>query len=164
MFLFIFIFIFLIIVFRFYSNKHTAKQEQVIDDFWAKEREANTTRKQNIEGLDYISLPTELIPNSLHTEEETKLLALTSEKMIDLTEYTNTDLKLKFGASNLEELSQYEQNYVSMIRLIPDYSRQLYDAGLTEEAKKLLEYGMALENNSGSIYNTFNELYQSQET
>ena len=84
--------------------------------------------------------------------------------MLDLTEYSNTDLKLKYGAANLDELSKYEQNYVSMIRKIPIYARQLFDAGYTKEAQKLLEFGMTLENNSGSIYNTFKELYQSQDS
>ena len=164
MFLFIFIFIILILIFRFFCNRHTAKQEKVLEEFWEKERQANNTRKQSIEALDYVHLSAELIPGTLHTEEEGKLFALTTEKMIDLTEYTNTDLKLKFGVSNLEILSEYEQNYVSMIRLIPEYARQLHSAGLTTEAKKLLEFGMNLENNSGSIYSTFKELYQSQDS
>lgn len=163
MFLFIFIFIFLIIIFRYYSHKHTVNQEQVIQDFWDKEQKANHVRKQNIDNLDYITLSPDLIPGSLHTEEEEILLSLVSKRMLDLTEYTNTDLKLKYGTANLEVLSHYEQNYVTMIRQLPVYARQLFDAGYTKEAQKLLEFGMTLENNSGSIYNTFKELYQSQD-
>lgn len=162
MFLFIFIFIFLIIVFRYYCHKHTARQEQVIEDFWDKEQKANNTRKQKLDDLEFVTLSRDLIPGTLHTEEENSLLDLVSQKMVDLTEYTNTDLKLKYGPANLEELTKYEQNYVSMIRLLTVYSRQLFENGYSEEAKKLLEFGMSLENNSGSIYNTFKELYQSQ--
>ena len=164
MFLFIFIFIFLIVIFRFYCHKHTAHQEQVIQDFWDKEQQANNVRKQDITGLEYVTLSADLIPGTLHTEEEEILLSLIDKKMLDLTDYTNTDLKLKYGAANLDELSQCEQNYVTMIRQLPIYARQLFDAGYTDEAKKLLEFGLSLENNSGSIYNTFKELYQSQDS
>ena len=164
MFLFIFIFIIFIAVFRYYSHKHTVNQEQVLQDFWDKEQQANNVRKQDITGLEYVTLSADLIPGTLHTEEEKILSHLISQKMLDLTEYSNTDLKLKYGAANLDELSKYEQNYVSMIRQLPIYARQLFDNGNTEEAKKLLEFGMSLENNSGSIYNTFKELYQSQDT
>lgn len=164
MFLFIIIFIIFIIVFRYYSHKHTVHQEQVIQDFWNQERKANNTRKMNIDNLEYITLSPELIPGTIHTEEEKILSDLVSKKMLDLTGYTNTDLKLKYGPANLEELSNYEQNYVTMIRQLPVYARQLFDAGYTEEARNLLEFGNSLENNSGSIYSTFKELYQSQDS
>jgi hypothetical protein len=44
------------------SKKHTASVKQ---DFWARERQANSTRRKSLDDLDYIKIPVEEFPMNL---------------------------------------------------------------------------------------------------
>lgn len=137
---FFIIFVIFIIIFNYAQRKSTGRQEEVEEQFWKREREANLTRKQDISQLPYIYLPGTLISGNLRSEAEDKLLALDGRPMIDLTEYTNTDLKLKYGAANLNILNQYETDYIQMYEQLPIYIQELIDAGKSEEASMLLQF------------------------
>lgn len=137
---FFIIFVIFIIIFNYVQRKSTGRQEEVEEQFWKREREANLTRKQDISQLPYIYLPRTLISGNLRSEAEEKLLALDGRPMIDLTEYTNTELKLKYGAANLNILNQYETDYIQMYEQLPIYIQELIDASKSEEASMLFQF------------------------
>lgn len=146
MFPFFFIaFVTFLILFNYYQRRGTRRQEELEQQFWEREREANATRKQDISGLAYIKIPAGLIPGGLNTESEKILLSLVDLPMIDLTEFTNTELKLKYGVANLNTLNDAENNYISALQQLPVYAKELMDAGKTNAAKQLMEF--AQENN-----------------
>ncbi len=97
------------------------KQEK---SFWARESEANSVRRKPLDGLPYIKIPLESFPTHLLNADATVLEcievieSLTSEKILNLTGWTNTDLKLEYGAANITALSEYDQNYTLLVRTL----------------------------------------------
>lgn len=153
------VFLIFIIVLNISLRKQRRSQEEVDRKFWDRELAANNTRKQDITKLDYITIPSDMIPQNLHTETEQALVELSSKKMLNLINQTNTDLKLKYGVANLEELSEYEENFTRYIALIPVYANELIDAGQKESAIALLELAVAQHADSCPIYALLAEQY-----
>ena len=153
------VFLIFIIVLNISLRKQRRSQEEVDRKFWDRELAANNTRKQDITKLDYITIPSDMIPQNLHTETEQALVELSSKKMLNLINQTNTDLKLKYGVANLEELSKYEENFTRYIALIPVYANELIDAGQKESAIALLELAVAQHADSCLIYALLAEQY-----
>ena len=138
-------FVIFLIILNMNLRKHTRQEDDLRKAFWQREQLANTTRRQDISNLDYFTLPAELIPGTLGSKTEQQLTEIASEgrKMLNLTDMTNTDIKLKYGAANLEELSVYEEAYVDMITKLLAYEKELEEAGETAAAKKLLDFAVA---------------------
>ena len=69
--------------------------------FWEREAKANSVRRKPLDDLNFIQIPLETFPTHVLQQDETVLEcisiieALTSRKIVNLTGYTNTDLKLK---------------------------------------------------------------------
>ena len=107
MFIFLAVFIIFVLILNFAIHKNNHSQENVQEQFWENERQANFTRRKDIHNLNYLTIPIEKIPQNLHTDAEKTLVRLSSDKMLNLSGITNTELKLEYGAANLDELSSY---------------------------------------------------------
>lgn len=153
------IFFIFVIVLNIALHRQRRSQEDVDRKFWERELAANNTRKQDITKLDYITIPLDMIPQNLHTETEQELIALASKKMLNLINQTNTDLKLKYGVANLEELSEYEENFTRYISLVPVYAKELIDADQKENAIALLELAVEQHADSCPVYTLLAEQY-----
>lgn len=148
-----------IIVFTIGSRKNTAEQEKVQEAYWQREREANLVRKQDLDGLDYINIPLQDFPMDLHADCETTLRELSEKKIVNLTGYSNTDLKLEYGVANLETLSRYDSNFATLVAALAEYSRLLLEADRAGEAQKVLEYAVSVQADSIYIYTTLAKIY-----
>ena len=146
-------------------RKAHKKDQKFRDSFWEKESKANATRAKSLDSLNYIELPDFVInafPNPIPAElgESHRLLEhLTGSKIVNLSHITNTDLKLKYGASNLDILSEYDQNYISLSRIIQNLSEFHYEKGNIETAKQLLEFAISTQNDSIGIYKMLAQIY-----
>ena len=154
----IIIVIFLAIL-TFQTRKTTNAQEEVEEKFWAREREANATRRKDISNLDYITIPDGLFPLNLDSAVENQLAGLIGKKMLNLTGMTNTDLKLEYGVQNLDELTSYDDNFAEFIRLSPDYAKELIAAGQTNDARNILEFAVNNLADSCSIFDILSSIY-----
>lgn len=159
--IFFILFVIFLIIFNHAIHKDTMHQEELERKFWLREQEANHVRKKNISNLPFIQLKKELIPGNLHTEAEEKLLALCDKNMLNLTPYTNTDLKLLYGTGNLNELSVYEDLYVEMITQLSIYTKELLEAQDIPGARQLLEFAISCKEDSFFIYEQLGLLYAS---
>lgn len=145
----------------FYVKRQNVNYQEQIESrtFWEREREANQTRKKDLSGLDYVHLELEKLPvdaSSLHAGElsdlqiseleryESRIRRLASEKIVNLSGYSNTDLKLKYGAPNLPDLITYDQNYLTLLQTLSGWGRCLADYSLEPEAIQVLEYGVSV--------------------
>lgn len=128
-------------------QKKTKTQED--RDFWAREQRANSVRRKSLDGLNYISIPLESFPTHLLQQDEVvlecidTLEALSSQKIVNLSGYTNTDLKLEYGTANITELSQYDQNYTVLVRTLQKWADVLIETGYLEEASVLMEFAVS---------------------
>lgn len=165
--IFLGLFIFFIFLLAFFRKKSTRHQEDLEEAFWNRENEANHTRRQDISGLPYITIPLEKFPmdicdNPKLREYEQGITALSTQKILNLEGKTNTDLKVLYGAANLDELSEYDQNYGTLCRMLVDYAECLLELDYTAEAQTVLEFGISCGSDHSKNYRLLAELYHKQ--
>jgi hypothetical protein len=149
-----------IVVFTVRNRQNRKKQADLTENFWNRELEANSTRKQDISNLDYVSIPFEIFPPDIHAECKEKLWSLSDKKILNLTGMTNTQLKQRYGAANLEFLGECDANFADLVYCIGTYADELLKADRPSEAKQLLEFGVSVQADSSFIYTTLGKLYR----
>ena len=155
MFTFLLIFIIFLIILNVTIRKNDSRQTKREEDFWGQERAANFARRKDISNLEYLT-----IPHNLHTEAEEILVNLSNCKMLNLAGITNTELKLTYGAANLEELSEYDDNFTRFVQAVSAYGTELVEAGQTSDARELLELAVSYHADAVNIYTTLAKIYQ----
>lgn len=160
MFPFLFLFLIFLALLSYYIKKGNANQQKVIHDFLEKEQAANHARKQDISKLDYITIPWDKLPKDIETPSKKAFWELQDKPLLNLTGISNTDLKLQYGVSNLEILSEYDANFAEMVSLLPTYAKELMEQGYTSEAKNLLEFGVSCHADSRNIYFLLADIYK----
>lgn len=147
------------------NKKKDASTEQ---GFWTRERQANSTRRKPLNNLNYIQIPLEQLPADLLSENDKAaeclrlIKELSSQKIVNLTGYTNTDLKLKYGAANLTLLSEYDQNYTLLVRTLQQWADILIDAGYVKEAEALMKFALSTGTDISKTYYKLAEIYSAR--
>lgn len=165
--IFLGIFVFLVFLLAYYRKKNTREQSDAQSRFWDRENQANQTRRQDISGLPYLTIPLEKFPIGNFDSDpvkkaEKKLLALSERKILNLGGQTNTDLKLLYGAANLPLLSEYDTNYTELCRTLVAYAEALLALSRGAEAQTVLEYGISCGSDLSRNYLLLAELYLEQ--
>lgn len=148
-------------------KKQTQNQENANQAFLEREREANATRKKDISHLNYLSFSLNQLPMGKSTDElllsyESILQKLSDKKIMNLSAYSNTDLKLMYGPANLNDLSEYDDNYHTLASTLLSYAKREIELEQTDAAITILEYAMSLAIDSSQIYLLLAELYQKE--
>lgn len=146
------------------SNRKRTQEKQ---DFWSRENKANSVRRKDISTLDYVQIPMEALPvNELDTLGMSKyskeLARLAGEKIINLSSYTNTDLKLMYGPANLNDLTSYDLNYTALIRLLDNIGKDLISSGKEDTAIIFLAYAVSIGSDITSTYTALGTIYHSK--
>lgn len=162
-------FIIFLVYLAFKRTKQTQNQQNANQSFLERERLANNTRKKDISGLNYLPFTTDRLPDSVSSDEklniiESELKELSNQKIINLSQYSNTDLKLMYGPANLPALSEYDDNYHRLAALFLDYASRQLELCDTSAAIAALEYAAELRIQSSRIYLLLAELYLKQGT
>lgn len=126
------------------TNKKIQEEKNV---YWNKEYQANSTRKVDISGLEYIAIPLNLLPFAETSDEELLSIQktinnLAQQKILNLTGISNTDLKLKYGVANITSLSEFDSNYTLLIHTLYKWGEYLYNHNQISDAVKVLEFGI----------------------
>lgn len=140
--------------------------EKMEKSFWALEEKANSTRRKPLDGLAYITIPSPLL--SLRVPEESPRLqegmevlrTLSTQKIVNLTGWTNTELKLEYGAPNITLLMEFDQNYTLLARTLQTIAKELFIAGQTAEAKNILEFAVSTRTDVSQSYFLLADLYE----
>ncbi|MDD6057587.1 MAG: hypothetical protein PUB98_04940 [Clostridiales bacterium] len=161
------IFIFFVGLLSLFLKKNTKAQKSVEQSFWERERRSNLTRRQDISGLPYITIPLDKFPIGICADDdlkeyEAKLTALSQQKLLNLGTQTNTDLKLKYGIANLNSLSDCEQRFTILCRTLVSYAARLIQLGYSAEAKTVLEFGIDCGSDLSRNYLMLADLYLEQ--
>lgn len=165
MFPFLTVFMILIVALTVCLKRNTHKEKQRQEAFWDRESRANCTRRKDLSTLPYIVIPSELLhvsgdsDESLSQELET-LSELSQKKIVNLNHYTNTDLKLKYGAANLPTLMEYDDNYTTLICTLVKISRILMEQSQPQEAISYLEFGVTCKSDITENYVLLAKLYR----
>lgn len=147
-------------------KKHDKLEKNALNDFWRREEEANLVRKKPLDNLNYVEIPFDFIPESLLADnEEVKdclelLNKLSEKKIVNFTGFSNTDLKMEYGAANLTELSQYDENYTLYARTIYKLANLYYRNGYESNARVLLEKAVESGTDISGNYLLLARIYQ----
>lgn len=150
-------------------KKHDKLEKNALNDFWRREEEANLVRKKPLDNLNYVEIPFDFIPESLLADnEEVKdclelLNKLSEKKIVNFTGFSNTDLKMEYGAANLTELSQYDENYTLYARTIYKLANLYYQNGYESNARVLLEKAVESGTDISGNYLLLAKIYQEHE-
>lgn len=161
------LFIIFLSVAAYYRKRATAQQKKVTEDFWSREDQANQIRRKDISNLPYITIPLEKFPIGISDDEEltdyeNDLKNLASRKILNLSHQSNTDLKLAYGPANLPALSEYDQNYTTLLRNLVAYADCLIKNGFEAEAVPVLEFGISIDSDIRANYTLLAGLYREQ--
>ncbi len=157
-------FILFILWFRVKSKKSGKEEAFEQEDFWRREQEANFARKRDISGLDYLTVDKSRLPFGTADDEEGKAIEndvekIISKKIINLSGMTNTDLKLAYGRSNLDALTEYDQNYTDLVRTLNKWGVCLYKKNDARRARDVFEYAISIGSDITETYSSLAKIY-----
>ena len=159
------IFVVFLIWLGYEMKKHSRYDEKKQQEYWTRERKANSTRKQSLENLSYITIPLETFPMDLLTSDEMiqeyheTLYHLSKEKIVNFTGISNTDLKLEYGVANLPTLTHYDQCYTLLVRTLQSFANRLYENGYEKECVPILEFAVNTGTDISGTYKLLATIY-----
>ena len=138
--------------------------------FWEREILANRTRKQPLDSLAYITVPEHLLPSDTFNEpfparDAAKRIRDLREEhatIVNLTGYTNTDLKMEYGPANLPALSEYDARYTILATALQEVGDALFEEERYEEACSLLEFAISTGTDISACYRLLIDLYRNR--
>lgn len=151
-------------------SRRERKDNAIKQSFWEKERQANSTRRQPLDGLPYIrisaeSLHVDLLPDNERADEYKEIFrSLSESQIVNFTGITNTDLKLKYGAPNIDLLTRYDQNFTLLARTMQQWASLLYENGYAKEAREILEMAVSIKTDISGSYKLLCQIYREENT
>lgn len=144
------------------SGNQRSQEER---SFWEKERMANEVRRKSLDNLDYIQIPLDTLP--MHLMEEDPRVAdclriineLSLQPIVNLTGFSNTDLKLEYGTANITVLSEYDQNYTLLAGTLQQWADLLYNKGYAAETRQILEFAVSTHTDVSRTYDMLSDIY-----
>ena len=88
---------------------------------------------------------------------------LSSKKIANLGDYTNTDLKLEYGASNIELLSEADANCIVLLRSLNELAGIYEEKGFEDEAMELLRFAVDAGSDDPSLYDKLSDHYMKKD-
>lgn len=147
------------------TKRNKKNYQQINAEFWAREEASNNVRKKSLDDLDYVTIPLESLPLYAMTDNSTvceyieTLRTLSTEKIVNLNGFSNTDLKLAYGTANLPVLSAYDDNYTSLVTTLQRLAAQYHDNGYVKEAEELLTYALSIGSDVGHSFYLLARIY-----
>ena len=160
----------LIILFQVRTHQVNIKEKEIDRDFWKREHDANFTRKKSLDSLSLVHIPADRLPFSVPLPDATaKEAASTVQNLVDqgakianLTGLSNTDLKLEWGTANLPALTEFDDNYTTLVKALHAWGKGLLDAGFYKEAADVLEFSVSTRSDIRATYELLADLYQTK--
>ena len=145
------------------SYKENRKSKEA---FIERETAANNTRKQSLNDLDYITIPLSKLPFYDETDKEISQIqetikSLSNKKIVNLTGISNTDLKLTYGAANLNDLTEFDRNFTELARTLNKWGKLLYENNRISDARTVLEFAVSAKTDISGTYTLLADIYSS---
>ena len=100
--------------------------------------------------------------NEQIAEYEQTIRDLAKEPVVNLTGFSNTDLKLEYGAPNIDLLSLYDQRYTTLVCTLQSWAALLYKEGQPQAARVLLEFAISTHTDIYASYELLVRIYKEQ--
>ena len=129
-----------------YERKKNATDYSKSKSFWERERSAAYVPKKSMDDISFIEFTEDLIP-AAGSEDSDELKAavedlhrLVGARICDLSEFSNTDLRLKYGTANFNDLSVADNNYTRLIQWSGKLLTCLDEEGRLEDGRALIDF------------------------
>ena len=159
-------FIVFIVWLAFMITRSRRAMELQEKQFWDREKQANRTRRKSLDGLAYITIPLDKLPLDLNTDQDDIrecvdiIRTRSTQTIVNLTGYTNTDLKLMYGAPNITALTEYDQNYTLLARTLQKWAALLHAQGHITQARTILEFAVSTRTDVSGTYRLLADIYK----
>ena len=157
-------------------HKHRNMEAKADQEFWEKEAAANSTRRKSLDNLAYIRIPFETLPMENFSDDPVikecheTLKDLSAFPIVNLTGISNTDLKLTYGAPNINLLSEYDANFEQLITTLQNWAALLLqnwgeaaqacpEEERKQAAKTILAYAVSAGSDIAATYERLTKLY-----
>lgn len=161
------------ILFNYRLKKISKEEAKLRDAYWEKERESLIVRKKQFEEQDFIRADIRSLsfPSIEFTGYEAKqyqssidkIKALAGKDMMNFSDLTNTEIRLRFGTANQTVIAANESNYGTFLKALFDYGHLLESVGEKEEAQKAYEICIAMKSEYSRHYTALALLYHEQQ-
>ncbi len=165
--------LFIVIILIILMVRNMKRADKIIqknrDAFTEREREANATRRKSLETVDYIVIPYEELPMDREKDDETiaecikQVNDLKGQPIANFTGFTNTDLKLEYGAPNISHLSRCDNDFTILARTLQEWANRLHELGHDDEALVILEYAIKWRSDISSTYYLAAKIYAAKD-
>lgn len=148
-------FILFIIFLRLRMRSLEKHEQKTMDSYLKRESETNATRKKPLDDLNYVQIPFDKLPDSF----DEQLVALSNQKIVNFTGYTNMDLKMMYGPANMTVLSEYDAAFTELVCYLQKWATELISSDKKEDAITVLEYAVEIDSDIYATYDALAELY-----
>lgn len=159
---------FLIFIAWMHYEKRKASREEKrrSDEFWQREEKANHSRNKDISDLPFFQADTDKIPMPQTNSEnishyQKQVLSTAKLPMMNLSQYTNTDLKLAYGVGNFKTLSDYDENFNHFLMNMSNLGKAYREADLLKEAASVYRLCLDYGSDKSTDYRALGSIYVS---
>jgi len=165
------LFITFLVIYNYKMAKVSKEIDKSNDQFIERERKADFTRKKPLDDIKFvkpnINIMSSISQDDIDDDLYNKIILCKKDyekvanlKMAFFRNKTNTDLKLQYGAANLNTLINFESTYNNLLSIIIKWAKLLIEANKEKEAIILLEEGIRLESDFEANYTLLIDLYE----
>ncbi len=151
-------------------RKNKVDFKKTLENIQERERKANLSKKREIDKEFYIIPDEAILPikNYDETSENKKIIDIqklvlkkASLTMIKFDEQiSNTDLKFKYGFSNLETITIYEEHYNSYMQTLVEWAKMLFERNNLSDAEIILNEAIRLKCDLSKAYMLLIDIYR----
>ncbi len=164
------IFVIFVVLFQYHLRKNMRQENINREQFWNNEEKSLSTRRKEFNDDDYIkpnlsklSFPTvpSLNPGqTLHYKQvKNRLQELSSMDLMNFSNLTNTELRIRFGTANQTVITQNEANYNNFLKSLADYGHLMIEFEEINEAIVAFEECIRLGSDYSDHFLTLAQLY-----
>ncbi len=122
-------------------KKHTRMEKKAEAEFWERERKSGFIPRKSTSDINYITIDESFLPverGESDSELNTlcnRILDYKGKKIADLSSFSNTELKEKYGTANFTSLSEADTNFTAIVAPLGRLTECLYEEGRLAEAE-----------------------------
>ena len=141
------------------TKRHGRLQDAKNRRFLEEEQEANLVRKRELDPELYFVPDLGVLP-TVYQGDPHKVVRASIRTMVRFTEpISNVELKKMYGVSQLDSITQYEENYHDYLRCLGEWAEALAKDGRVDDALEVLSYAVELGTEFRAPYKLMCDLY-----
>lgn len=167
---FFIIFVILIFIFQHHLRKNMKAENKSKDEFWQKEQSSLVVRKKEFTSEDFITpnieelsltIPPDMDPgDELQLKQLIKRLKdLSSLDMMNFSQLSNTEIRLKFGTANQSIVENNEYTYNNYLKALASYAYLMNEYKNKAESITALEQCISIGSDYSEHFHYLGKLY-----